>query len=661
MNKIFKRIGTAVLATAMGITALGLTSCSKIQEIDLQNPKVSIMVPAFNTYSAKREDSPVVQEIEKVLAEKLGVNSLELDLKWSANTNYGEKVTAAMGSNNWPHIMLITTRTATTIQNSRHGNFWDLTDRLKSRDENGEYKYPNLARTDDVVNHNLSIDGRVYGIYRAREVGRAGVTIRADWVDNLYKKGVLPFGSEHLDDLTIDEFEQILYAFTNNDPDGNGQNDTFGLIVPGADFIDGTIDNIAVWMGAPNGWGLDEDSKLAPDFMSDEYEETIKKLSKWKKDGVINSNVGTFTSTEWNNPFYLGQGGAIIDVADRARRVSPELKKANKNANVTVFGYARKSQDEEPRTLPTTGYSGYFVIPKASVKTEEQLDFVLRLLDHANDPEVSDLMNYGLEGKQTVTQGICDCGCPDCKYKDSVVVEDPNNIACDCCEGCKYASSTAEEGKTIKTGLEQGKHYYVMTNPDGSKSAVKSEDKAILLQYNDLNQFGMALGTSDLGTYYSDPVAKKVTDVYAENKLYKVMNLAEAYVSPTYSRRSTQLDAIMTTATTKFITGEYTIEQWKKERQKWLDQGGQKIIDEMNADYAKDEVAMDETQLKKENHKLQYVEVEKLKIQNAAATDPEAKAVNEAKIERWSKFLKEEEIAEFAADPDVTDLINAED
>ncbi len=488
----------------------------------------------------------------------------------------------------------------------------------------------------------------------------------------------------------------MLYAFKKNDPDGNGNDDTFGLIVPGADYIDGTIDNIAVWMGAPNQWGLDSEGKLAPDFMTQEYEDTIKMLARWKKDGVINTNVGTFTSTEWNNPFLQGQGGAIIDVADRARRVGPNLKKANKNAEVTVFGYARKSADEEPRTLPTNGYSGYFVIPKASVKTEEQLDLVLRLLDHANDAEASDLLNYGLLGKEIVTQGLCDCGCADCKYKDSTIIVDQQDKSCDCCLKCKYRSYTEEEietklaekvnaatadgntllkpedveklrqdiikeGKNIKSMPEESKHYYIMTNPDGSQSAVKSENKELLLQYNDLNQFGMGLGTSDLGTYYSDPVAQKVTDVYAENKLYKIMNLAEAYVSPTYSRRSTQLDAIMTTATTKFITGEFTIEQWEGERQKWLDQGGQKIINEMNADYDKDQMAMDEIELKKENHKLQYVEVEKLKIQRANATDPEAVKELDAQIARWSKFLTDEEISEFAQDADVTALINAED
>ena len=574
MKHIWKRIASVVMAGALGITALGLTACSDTKVLDMENPVITIMLPTFQTVSAD-EDGPVVEEIERYVAEKLGVDNLELELKWAANSNYGEKVTAAMGAGNWPHVMLITERTSTIIQNSRAGNFWDLTDEIKATEEvDGQtvYKYPNLATTDDMINHNISVDGRVYGLYRGREVGRAGVTIRADWVDNLFAKGALPFDSSHLREITLDEFEQMLYAFKNDDPDNNGQDDTYGMVIAGADYLAGPLNNLVVWNGAPNGWGYDaETDQILPDYMFPEYEEMITTMRKWKADGVINRDMDTFSSGEWDRPMLQGQAGLIIDVADRARRTASNIADLIPEARIDVFGYARKSADVEPVTLPTTGYSGYFVLPKASLPTEEHRDFMLKFMDAMNDEYVSDLLNYGIAGDS---------------YEE-VVKEDG--------------------GKDIVVSPESA-HYAIITNPDGSLSAIKSTNQARVTEYADLNQFGMGYVTSKLGTYYSTEVAKTVNDVYQENKLYKLPNLAEAYISPTYSRHSTQLDAIMSSATTKYISGAIDIDAWYAERTRWLEQGGQMVIDEMNEFYQADTDKVTAESIKKDNHKVQFEE-----------------------------------------------------
>ncbi len=608
MKHIWKRIVSAAMAGAMGIMAMGLTACSDTVVLDMENPVITVMLPTFQTVSAD-EEGPVVEEIERYVAEKMGVPNLEFQLKWAANSNYGEKVTAAMGAGNWPHVMLITERTSTIIQNSRAGNFWDLTDELKATttNENGEtvYKYPNLAETDDMINHNISVDGRVYGLYRAREIGRAGVTVRDDWIDNLHNKGALSFGSDHINDMTLDEFEEMLYAFKDGDPDGDGQDNTYGMVIAGADYIAGPLNNLVVWNGAPNAWGYsEEEGKILPDYMFPEYEEMITRMRKWKADGVINKDMDTFSSTNWDNPFLQSQAGAIIDVADRARRVANNIKDLNPNAVVDVFGFARKSADAEPVTLPTTGYSGYFVLPVASLPTEEHRDFMLKVMDILNDTYVSDLLNYGIVGTS---------------YEEVKNADGSTDI--------KVDPPTA--------------HYAIIENPDGTKSAIKSTDQERVNEYNDLNQFGMGYVTSEITTYYSTQVAKTVNDVYQTNKLYKLPNYAEAYISPTYSRHSTQLDAIMSSATTKYISGAIDIDAWYAERDRWLDQGGQQVIDEMNEFYEADTDKVTAESIKKDNHKVQFEEgvtqwltpEEVAEFQQEEALGPEASAQTETPAE----------------------------
>ena len=207
MTQTWKKIATVSLAAVM-LTG-SLAGCGqKAVSIDKENPSINVMTKAYNTESAS-PDSPVLQKLEEFLGTKLNIT-------WVPSTSYDEKVTAAMGSGEYPQVMLVGSRSSSVIQNSRAGTFWDITDKLTDAE-----KFPNLAQTDPTVNHNTSIDGKVYGVYRSRELGRAGVSIRKDWLDKL--------GLEQ--PKTIDDFYNVLKAFKEQDPDGNGANDTYGMIV----------------------------------------------------------------------------------------------------------------------------------------------------------------------------------------------------------------------------------------------------------------------------------------------------------------------------------------------------------------------------------------------------------------------------------------------
>ncbi len=502
MTQTWKKIAAVSIASLMLTGALAGCGGGGTNSIDHENPVLKVQTKAFNADSAAN-DSPVVLALDDYLG-------AELQFTWVPNTSYDEKVTTAMAAGEYPHIMLVGTRSASVIQASRDGAFWDLTDKIKDAD-----KYPNLALTSDVVNHNISIDGHIYGIYRARELGRAGVTIRKDWLDKLGLD--IP--------KTIDEFSNVLKQFTENDPDGNGVNDTYGMIV--TDYLDGPLNNLAIWMGAPNSWGLDENGELKPAFMFDEWKDTLKLMKSWYDAGYINADMATYSSDKWNEQFLTGQAGVIIDVADRARRVAANIADLNPNAVVDVFGYVTKDENTEPRTLPTTGYDGYFVFPTASIATEEDLDLVLTVMDKANDPEAQNLMNYGIEGT----------------------------------------------------------HYTI----DEDGYAVKNTDEALVKQYNDLNQFATGIRTDGLTTKYTVEVAKKIEEVYEDNKQYVVANPVEPYISDTYSTKGPQLDAIMAEANTKFIVGQIDEAGWDAQVERWLSQGGQGVIDDYNEAYKEDD------------------------------------------------------------------------
>lgn len=133
-------------------------------------------------------------------------------------------------------------------------------------------------------------DGSIYRIPGdVAEPACETLWIRQDWLDNLGLS--VP--------KTLDELESVLYAFTNDDPDGNGINDTYGL---GGDGYD--MRSFWPWIQG-TGDGLGRDTFLKMDDGSYIYGPTTEDCKKWLgrvaklyADGVITPNIITDTDRD---------------------------------------------------------------------------------------------------------------------------------------------------------------------------------------------------------------------------------------------------------------------------------------------------------------------------------------------------------------------------
>lgn len=462
-----------------------------------QGDALNIMTKSFHTNPAD-SDSPVLKALEKIAG-------AELKIDYVSDQNYYSTLTGMIGSGKYPHVMLINSTNPAFLQAARTGDFWDITDIF-----NEPEKYPYLSQAKADVNHNISIDGKIYGIYRSRIIGRAGVSVRKDWLDRLGMQAP----------ETVTEFSEMLRRFTEDDPDGNGIKDTFGMIV--TDYLDGPLENLAVWCGAPNGWGEADDGRLEPSFMFGEYMDALTLMRDWYSKGYINKDFETYSSNKWDDRFISGEAGVIIDVADRARRLAANIAPENPDAVVDVFGYVRKDASSPAVTLPTSGYDGYYVFPKSTIPTREDLEYVLGIMDRLNSEEAVNLMNYGIEGI----------------------------------------------------------HY----TKDADGYITRSTDEALNADYTDLNQLSMGIVDfpDGLKTKYSTPVAEKVTEVYEDNEKYALYNPAEPYLSEARSGKSAQLDAIISDAKINYITGKITKDEFVAEIEKWKTSGGNDLIKEIN-------------------------------------------------------------------------------
>jgi putative aldouronate transport system substrate-binding protein len=467
---------------------------------------LNIMLPIFKTNFPK-DDSPVAAEIEK----KTNTN---IHFEWVPNASYADKFNITLASGKLPHIIaVLDAKSSSFVNAAKSGAFWEVGPYLKD--------YKNLSGANPVVLNNYSIDGKNYGIYRGRDLGRQGVYFRKDWMENVGLQ----------EPKTIDDFYNMLKAFKEKDPDKNGKNDTYGMVlVKWTGGWASGFDTMKLWFGAPNKWGI-KDGKLVPEHQYEEYIEGLKFMKKLYDEKLINSDFAVMDSAKWVDPLVNNQAGVIVDVIDGASRVEDKIHAAlvkdgkddpSKQYMDVLSGVT--GVDGKLHTLPTSGYSGILAIPKSSVKTEAELKRVLTFIDQLNDADMQTLLSSGLEGKHYTLEG------------DSIVA---------------------------------------------SKDTVLMESEV-----EGLNQMLSFLPEAKNKTVKQTPLRLKQTKLIKDNVNYIVSNPAEPFISTVYSQKGPQLENIINDARIKFIVGQIDEAGLRAAFETWKKTGGDDLVKEMNELYA---------------------------------------------------------------------------
>ncbi len=331
--------------------------------------KISILAITF-TGTPIEADEPSVLALEEL-------TGYDISLEFLLNSSYEDQLNTRMAAGNLPTLVAITGKTASVISNCRAGAFWDITDYYKG--------YPNLAQANEIVMNNISIDGRIFGIYRARPLGRNGISYRKDWLANVGLS----------EPRTMDELYNVLKAFTVNDPDRNGQNDTYGMTW--CKFF-GPLDQIAVAFGAPNKWGETTDGKLIPYFDTPEFMESIKYIRKLYDEGLINKDYAAMETSDWTKDFQNNKSGVHIDVTDQAWRFQKKFTEEQQMPEDIVWVMGMPAGPKGKKALPTSGHAGFVAISRDGAPKEEDMKSALNFLDLCNTKEGQNILNWGVEG-----------------------------------------------------------------------------------------------------------------------------------------------------------------------------------------------------------------------------------------------------------------------
>jgi putative aldouronate transport system substrate-binding protein len=219
---------------------------------------------------------------------------------------------------------------------------------------------------------------------------------RKDWLDKL-GMGV---------PNTLDEYGEVLRAFSSGDPDGNGQNDTWGrLLYTTIRFDDDFFHAFGVAVGHHmNGFWRQRDDGVALDWVQPEMKEALAWMRELWADGGFHPDSISIPLGQKDNAFQAGFAGNVysswtgLDFAmQKIRSVHPEAE--------VIAGPAPEGPGG--RGFTGEGWPWCYVTPKTAQYPED----CVRVIDWFYEPETAaqiiceghlDVTNKGLN-----EQGWC--------------------------------------------------------------------------------------------------------------------------------------------------------------------------------------------------------------------------------------------------------------
>lgn len=212
-----------------------------------------------------KEDNPVIKEVEKK-------TNTKIEIMLVPGNEFKTKLNMLVASNTLPDITKV--QDYDIFQYIHQGVFIELNSLVDKLGANIKKVVPKQAWD------NISYNGKYYGIPNVNSQGKYNFFVRQDWLDNLGMKKP----------TNLDELTEMFKKFTFNDPDKNGQNDTYGFSSEGDAASSNPANALMPIFGAfglqPGQYYL-KDGKFYASFISAEYKEALAYIAKLNSEKVI--------------------------------------------------------------------------------------------------------------------------------------------------------------------------------------------------------------------------------------------------------------------------------------------------------------------------------------------------------------------------------------
>lgn len=318
------------LVSALTMAAASLAGCGKSQTASInldgkdmsERLEISWMGLPYNP-SSQEGTYP-----ETVLEEKFNVDIKPIFLD---NTNYNDKKTMMLAGGTKVDL-IYELDPAKVKQDAEQGLIMEVPYELIQRYAPTVYKIICdeaseawlYSRVDDA---NYGIPNLNYNNARCRSV-----VWRTDWLKNV--------GINKIPE-TLDEMHDALYKFANEDPDGNGKKDTYGMSSDITNWHTMFTDVFGAYGVLPFDW-MGEGNNVSYGGFADGTYEALETLSKWYSEGIIDpdfitDNIFSTGKDKFKNGIvgFMNQNGGYWDPKDSSslpivmNQINPKAEIAN--------------------------------------------------------------------------------------------------------------------------------------------------------------------------------------------------------------------------------------------------------------------------------------------------------------------------------------------
>lgn len=313
-------------------------------------------------------------------------NGVKLDIESPPNANYSERLQIMLAGGQYPDMIAFPEPTdAIFISAVKKGKIISLNRYLEHA--------PNIMKyTLDASWDALKTvgDGNIYAIPRSTVMRADGYWVRKDWLErvglSIPEDGV----------VSLSEFTEILKRFTENDPDGNGENDTYGLgyylndegyLEPPVSFPFGLLG----WQEHSGGYAY-MDEKYCREHHS--YEKALAYSAELFKNGYLDPSCFTVKPAAAVNNFYTGKIGVMSGFSLHTSSALNTMKYYNPEADITYITAIRDEAGETKGTMEGNGIYWAWGISSSAEKPEK----IVGMLDWILSDEGWETSKRGLEG-----------------------------------------------------------------------------------------------------------------------------------------------------------------------------------------------------------------------------------------------------------------------
>ena len=320
MKLTTKKLFSLGLGGLLAFSMVGCGSTSSTTEATTPNDTTStgeVTKPEKITMMVNGTFLKPTQDQDSLVAKYKELTGVDLQITSIDHNSYNDQLALAFASGDVPDVVILSAEYYSAY--ASQGALADISEYW----ENSETKAS--GRMNEEYIDSLYINDGLYGF--AAQRGNGCVTyLRQDWLDNLGL--AVP--------TTYDEYLAVLEAFTTQDPDGNGVNDTYGVTAAGIMTNDAPFTNYLpeFWQDAYPDVYQKEDGTWVDGFAEQATADALQRLKDAYNTGVIDIEITTNKTSSCRDKLYSSKVGAFtywagkwnMTLEENIKAITPEAK-----------------------------------------------------------------------------------------------------------------------------------------------------------------------------------------------------------------------------------------------------------------------------------------------------------------------------------------------